>query len=230
MRKISKIMVGAFLFMTIFSLINASNLVFAAQPHNEDIPGDMVQRKLEAHNQTIFTFRNRTRFTFNFSANAQVNIFCDALNIGEKDFQLEVNSEHDLELNMTCTEEQNQLGLMKGNTMQVRNRNRYKYEEGFCISIECNQTQIQARLKILATNQNRDGTWAFYNGTSQEWESVPTAVQNGYLVAETNHFSIWTILIPESEDSIMGYGIIGAMFAGVAMIALVATMLVKRRK
>ena len=230
MRKISKVMVGAFVFMTIFSLINASNLVAAADPPTEIPGGNTIQTKVQAHNRTTYAFMNQTRFTFNCSANAQINIVCDALNIGEKDFQLEVDSEHDLQMNMTCTEEQAQLGLTKGNTMQVRNRNRYRYEEGFCISIECNQSQIQAKFKILATNQNRDGSWAYYDEENEEWVSVPTAVQNGYLVAETNHFSVWTVLIPESEDSIMGYGVIGAMFAGVAMIALVATILVKRRK
>ena len=230
MRKISKIMIGAFIFIAMFSLLNASNLVAAADPHTVIPGGNPIQTKVQANNRTTYAFMNQTRFTFNCSADVDLYIACDAINIGNKDFQLEVDSDRDLQMNMTCTEEQAQLGLTKGNVMQVRNRNRYRYEEGFCISIECNQSQIQAKLKILATNQNRAGTWAFYNGTSQEWEAVPTAVQNGYLVAETNHFSIWTVLIPESEDSIMGYGVFGAMFAGVAMVALVATILVKRRK
>ena len=231
MRKKSKIVIGVFVFLTLFSLINVSNSVAAAPPDTE-IPGDTVQTKLQAHTRVTYAFRNRTRFTFNCSRDVDLNIACDALRIGNKDFQIEVESDHDLQMNMTCTEEQTQLGLMKGNAYQVRNRNRYQYQEGFCISIECNQSQIQAKLKILATEQNRDGTWAYYGEENEEWVSVPTALQNGYLVAETNHFSVWTILIPEAEaeDSITGYGLIGAIFAGVAVIALVSTIMLKRRK
>ena len=35
-------------------------------------------------------------------------------------------------MNMTCTEEQAELGLLKGKTYQIRNRNRFQYQEGFC--------------------------------------------------------------------------------------------------
>ncbi len=230
MRRTSKTIIGVFVVLTLFSLINARDLVAANGPP-VDIPGDTVQTKVQAHNRTTYTFRNRTRLTFNCSANAEVNIVCDALNIGQKDFELEVISENDLQMNMTCTEEQNQLGLMKGHTYRLRNRNRYRYEEGFCISIQCNQSsQIQARLKILATNQNRGGTWAYYAEDTEEWVSVQTTEQNGYLVCETNSFSIWTVLIPESDDTIMGFGSITAIVDVVAVIAIVSVVLLKRRK
>ncbi len=230
MRRTSNIIIGVFIFLTLFSLINASNLVAAKAPP-VDIPGDTIQTKVQAHNKVTYAFKNRTRFTFNCSANAEVNIVCYALNIGQKDFELEVISENDLQMNMTCTEEQNQLGLMKGHTYRIRNRNRYRYEEGFCISIQCNQSsQIQAKLKILATNQNRVGTWAYYAEDTEEWVSVQTVEQNGYLVCETNSFSTWTVLIPESEDTIMGYGSLAAIIVVLAVIAIVSVVLLKRRK
>ena len=144
------------------------------------------------------------------------------MGIGVKYFELEIEADSDLEMNMTCTEEQAELGLLLGNTNQVRNRNRYRYQEGFCISLECNGTNIQARLKIQVTSQNHLGTWAFYNHSTEEWVAVETTIEDGYLVAETNHLSTWTILIPEAGVDytlfiIIGVGVItGAiLFAAV---------------
>ena len=233
MRKLNKIILGAFVFITLFSLINV-NYAIAAQGPPTDVPGDSYQTKLQAHNRTTYAFRNQTRLTSNFSVKAQLNITCDALKIGQKDFELEITSENDLQMNMTCTEEQNQLGLMKGNTYRLRNGSQYRYEEGFCISIHSNHTnQIQAKLKILATNQNRDGTWAYFAENTEEWVSVQTTEQNGYLVCETDHFSTWTILIPESDDasddSIMGYGIVGVVIGVVTVIAIISVLMRKRR-
>ncbi|MEJ2295907.1 MAG: hypothetical protein P8Y23_14215, partial [Candidatus Lokiarchaeota archaeon] len=99
---------------------------------------------------------------------------------------------------MTCKEEQKELGLLKGNTYQIRNRNRYQYQEGFVCNIECNGTFTRAQLRIRATNENRVGSWAYYNETTNEWVTVPTTVEGDYLTAEVTHFSYWTILLPDS--------------------------------
>ena len=56
------------------------------------------------------------------------------------------------------------------------------------------------------------GTWAYYDETSEEWVSVPTSIEDGYLVAETDHFSYWTVLIPESDNNFLFYiGLIGVI-------------------
>ena len=132
-------------------------------------------------------------------------------------------------MTMTCREEQIQLGLQKGSTFRTRERHRYRYEEGFCLQIQCSGT-CDAKLKIQATNQNRNGEWAYYDEADEEWVTVPTTIEDGYLVAETDHFSYWTILIPEADNTLWIYIGVGAAVIGVAVIAVVLVIYQKKRK
>ena len=204
--------------------VNTTLLATAAEPPSIEIAGDSIQTQLQMNNETTYRFRQRTQLTINSSVKLQLRINCDAIGIGIKYFELEIEAPPSpiLEMNMTCTEEQAELGLTLGNMTQVRNRNRYRFQEGFCISLECNGTITRARLRIQVTSQNRLGTWAYYNHSTNEWVAVQTMIQDGYLVAETNHFSTWTILIPEAGIDYMPFIIVGTgIVAGVVILAAV---------
>ncbi len=226
MKKISKILIGSFALMILFTVFSA-NTVFATES-SIDINDDTYQTRIQANNRVMFQFRERTRLTFNSTVNIDVNINCDSLRIGVKSFEIEVECEQDLQMNMTCTEEQAELGLLMGNRYTVRNRHRFLYQEGFCVSIQCNNSgEIQAKLKIEANHQNRIGTWAYYDETSEEWISVPTTIEDGYLVTETDHFSYWTVLIPEAENNLLIYlGLISI----VGILAVISVIFLRRRK
>ncbi|MFW9864995.1 MAG: hypothetical protein ACFFEN_02780 [Candidatus Thorarchaeota archaeon] len=227
MRKTSKILIGTFSLLLLFGIFGV-NTALAVGETSVEINGDHVETQVQANNKVMFTFRQRTRLTLNSTVNIEMNINCDALRIGVKYFEMEIDCDQDLQMNMTCTEEQVQLGLLKGNTYQIRNRNRYQYEEGFCLLIQCNcSNQVQAKLKIQANNQNRVGTWAYYDESSEEWVSVPTTVEDGYLTAETDHFSYWTVLIPESENNLMLY--IG-LISVIGIVAVISAIFFKKRK
>ncbi|MHA1913196.1 MAG: hypothetical protein ACW986_02865 [Promethearchaeota archaeon] len=227
MKKSSKILLGTFAMALLFTVASTSSVVAAGETPVE-VNGDTIQTQIQANNQVMFSFRQRTRLRFNSTVDIDLNIQCDALRIGIKNFAIEIDCDQNMEMNMTCTEEQTQLGLLKGNIYQIRNRNReHLYQEGFCVSIECNSSQIQAKLKIEATNQNRLSTWAYYDETSEEWVPTPSHVEEGYLVTETDHFSFWTVLIPESDNSLMLYvGLISV----VGIVAVLSVVILRRRK
>ncbi len=223
MKTTNKILLGSFCFIMLFAL-NSTIFAAAAEPPIVEVSGDSTETQLQLNNQTTYRFRQRTRLTINSSVNLQLKINCDAMSIGIKYFELEIEAPPGpiLEMNMTCTQEQAELGLTLGNMTQVRNRNRYQFQEGFCISLECNGTFTQARLKIQVTSQNRLGTWAYYNHSTNEWVAVASTTENGYLVAATNHFSTWTILIPEGAVDYLPFIIIGAgVITGVVILAAV---------
>jgi hypothetical protein len=226
MKKINKILIGSFALVILFTVLNA-NTVLATET-SIDINDDTYQTRIQANTRVTFQFRERTRLRFNSTVNIDVDINCDSLRIGVKSFEIEVNCDQDLQMNMICTEEQAELGLLMGNRYTVRNRHRFLYQEGFCVSIQCNNTgEIQAKLKIEANNQNRVGTWAYYDETSEEWISVPTSIEDGYLVTETDHFSYWTLLIPEAENNLLIYlGLISL----VGIIAVISVIFLRRRK
>ncbi|MFX0156229.1 MAG: hypothetical protein ACFE9Q_17035, partial [Candidatus Hodarchaeota archaeon] len=73
------------------------------------------------------------------------------------------------------------------------------------------ETFIRARLRIKTTNENRYGKWAYYDMNNKEWRTVPTHVEDGYLTAETDHFSTWTVLIPVASLNYNTIIIIGSI-------------------
>ncbi|MFW9771542.1 MAG: hypothetical protein ACFFEO_05170 [Candidatus Thorarchaeota archaeon] len=228
MRKLSKILLSTFLLMMLFSTFASLNVVAIDPPDDTvNVSVDTRQQTVEANIRTMFRFRDRTQLTFQANVNLDLNMDCEALQIGVKDFVVEIDGVHDLQMNMTCTREEEQLGLQMGNTYRIRNRNTYQYQEGFCCYIECNGTFTQARIRIQATNQNRVGTWAYYDEATSEWVSVPTTIEDEYLTATITHFSYWTILIPENTTL---YIIIGVSIAIVAAVIVIGIVYLKRRK
>jgi hypothetical protein len=226
MKKFSKIALGSFVFLMIFSIFSITSVLAVGEtevPINNEF---IYQHRIEANNRTMFKFAQQTRLTFTSNVDLVVNIECDASEIGVKFFEIEVNGSGPLLMNMTCTEEQVQLGLQKGFNYRIRERHRYLYEEGFCVQIKCNGT-CEAKLKIQATNRNRLGTWAYYDETEAEWVASPTTIEDGYLITATTHFSYWTILIPETDFTVF---IVIGVVATIGVIALISVLYIRKRK
>ena len=227
MKKLSKILLGTIFLMLLFSTITSFNVVAVGDPDDTvEVPTDTYQAHIQANTMTMFQFRARTQLRVNANVNLDMNFDCEALRIGVKDFALEIEGNGDLQMNMTCTEEQVQLGLLMGNTYQIRNRNRCQYQEGFVVDLECNGTFTRARLSIRVTNENRVGQWAYFDEAIEEWVSVPTTVEDDYLTAEVSHFSTWTILLPDYIMIIVGFTIGGVA----ALIVIASVFYIKKRK
>ena len=61
-------------------------MIFKSGMLNININGDTIQTQIQANNRVMFTFRQRTRLTWNSTVDIDVNIECEALQIGEKYF------------------------------------------------------------------------------------------------------------------------------------------------
>ena len=228
MKKLSKILLGTFFLMILFSTVTSFNVVAIADPDEVvEVPTDSHQAQVHANVATMFRFRQRTQLRVNADVNLDLNLECEALRIGVKDFAVEIEGTGDLTMNMTCTGEQAELGLLLGNTYQMRNRNRYQYQEGFVVDIECDGAFTRAKLRIRATNENRIGQFAYYDEATEEWVSVPTTVEDGYLTAEVSHFSTWTVLLPDYTMLIVGFTIGGGV---VALLVIASVFYIKKRK
>ncbi len=227
MKKLSKILLGTIFLMILFSTITSFNVVAVGDPDDTvEVNGDTYEYHVHADTMTMFRYRAGTQLRLNANVNLDVNFDCEASKIGSKDFALEIEGSGDLLMNMTCTEEQKELGLLMGYTYQIRNRNRVQYQEGFVVNLECNGTFTRARLSIRVTNENRVGQWAYFDEATEEWVSVPTSIKDGYLTAEVTHFSTWTILIPDYTVLIIGLSIGGV----VALIVIGSVIYLKKRK
>ena len=265
-KNFSMVLLSAFTMLIVLSLIGSINVTAVETPDQTiEVQGDAIQTQLQSNVRTMFCFRERTRLTVCANIGLELDINVDALNIGDKDIIIEVEGDNDLRMTMTCAREEAQLGLIKGSPLRARNRNMYRYLEGFCITMECtpnyycqckcdpdctcvcdceckcesecscvcdcqckcdpvcncecdclcrcdqeckcssecpyNGVFLKARLRIRETIQNRLGQWAYYDNENEEWVTVPTINQDGYLTAETNFLSTWTLLIPEETAS-----------------------------
>jgi len=224
MKKTGTIFLAALATILIFSWITAP--IMAAEEGYQTTNGYVVQ----TGEQASYNYTNQNRLTIRnqFAYNITGDISIQSAKISNKDFIIEITeATGDMEMNMTCTEEQEQLGLLMGNRYMIRNRNRFRYQEGFAVNINCNCTEIQARLRIEANNQNRNGEWAYYNGENGQWETVLTTVEDGYLTATTDHFSVWTILIPETNFTL--WIILGGSVAAVAALGIVVYLYKRKR-
>ncbi|MFX0167589.1 MAG: hypothetical protein ACFE9V_19890, partial [Candidatus Hodarchaeota archaeon] len=261
-KSFSKILLSGVMVLIVLSLVGSVNVRAIETPDQTvTVQGDTIQTQLQSNIRTMFWFQERTKLTICANVGLELNINCDAIEIGYKDVIIEVEGDDDLKMTMKCTREEAQLGLMNGSLHRVRNRNTYRYFEGFCITMkstaiccceckcdpkcvcscncvcncesecpcicdcpcecepvcncecdcqckcdseckcnsECphNGTFLKARLRIRETNQNRLSQWAYYNNESEEWYTIPTTNQDGYLTAETSILSTWTLLVPE---------------------------------
>ncbi|MBD3194289.1 MAG: hypothetical protein GF317_04485 [Candidatus Lokiarchaeota archaeon] len=223
MKKMRTLLLGTFLTITVFLILSSSAL--AASPIMAT-----NQYRIEEANGWTHQYTNQNRLTINKTGDFVIEgtIQYQYTNIMNKEFSVEITeASGDLNMNMTCTEEQEELGLLKGQRVTARNRNRFQYQEGFVVNITCNSTQIQARLRIRANQQNRDGTWAYYNGETEEWVPVQSSIQDGYLVADTDHFSVWSVIIPEVDYTL--WIILGGVTAAIAVLGTLIYLMKKRK-
>jgi len=104
MLKVQKLLVSIFLFSILFSMIMGYNTqTVAAASDDEKVnidDGDHVQEQIKANERVRFRFRERTRITVESKEKANCSINCDAKRIGDKDFEIEIETEdpHNLTL------------------------------------------------------------------------------------------------------------------------------------
>jgi hypothetical protein len=211
-----KIILGMFM-LTLFAVSIASlDTVMAA---NVDIPGsDFHNAHQNAGEVTQYQFRQRTQLKINSSSPIDVNMDVDAMAIGEKTFSIEiteVENNEDIELNMTCRQTEAELGVQNGAT--VRNRVRAQLNYGFAMNITANKT-CHALMKMTMTQtEAKTKTWAYFDEEAEEWIPVDSEYVDGELVADTEHFSVWSII--ELGTDYTAYIVIGVV--GVAALGII---------
>ena len=296
-KNISKILLSVVTMLIVLSLVGSFNVRAVETPDQIiEVQEDAIQTHLQSNVRTMFWFQERTRLTICANIGLELDINCEALRIGDKDVVIEVEGDDDLKMTMTCTKEETQLGLMSGSLHRVRNRNTYRYLEGFCIAMkytsnckceckcepecicpcecqckcgsegsctcnypcecdpeckcecdcqcncdpeckcnsECpyNGVFLKARLRIRETNQNRLGQWACYDNENEEWLTIPTTNQDGYLTAETSVLSTWTLLVPEETTPVVtgtvAITVVIALASAIGVLAITVFYLKKR--
>jgi len=194
--------------------------------------GDMEH--VAAGEPALFQYRNMTML-MNCSQNCEV-VFTADPDVTPKILGLSVEPNQTMTLTMNMYR-----SPLQGEQVMERTLN-------FYLGIEPNaelELKAQIRLHInepeLSQELNRavkatSLTWMYWNQTQAQWVSVESYMdQNGYLVCNTDHFSMWTVAeiadTTEKTDSGVPIEYIYIAVAAVAVVAVtVGVFVYKKRK
>ncbi len=221
-----KQLIGLMMLSAMFLVISATIYgSFATAAVDQEIAGSEFNGSQAAGTPVTYRFRQRTQLRLNSSNALTLAIDCDADNIGDQTVEINLDTDAVSTLTMNCTETQAELGLLKGETVQTRTQTRN--QAGFCANLSLqggNLIKAQLKIQIKAENQNKAHVWAYYDNAKAEWVEVPTTVVDGYAVAETTHFSVWTVLT--SDATIDGF----LLLIPVSAAAIIALAVLQKRR
>lgn len=224
-KNLSMIMTATVLFSIMLSLSSVAAMGEQPEP---PIPVDVTQNQFQgtiAGNETSeFTFRNRFKFQIRTNQSMDLEADVDVDEVGDREFGLELNcSEAGLALEVQIRATNDDLGLSNGSKVQ----NTYRFQERFVVNLtldgDCGD--LQARLRINITDDG-EHTWAYLDEETDEFVPVESTYENGELIADTTHFSTWTVLTVDEESSIPGYTALG----GVLGLGVLGLVFIQKRK
>ncbi len=188
-------------------------------PVDTPIGENNYQGSIAGNETSQFTFRNRFQFRIRTNVSLELDMDVEVDQVGDREFELEINTQEQAELTIRINGSDENLGLENGTQVQARNQNRYRYQEQFRLNISCDEP-VEAKLSLKT--EDSEAKWAYYDEDKEDWVTVESSYQDGVLTAETNHFSVWTVLTPD-ESSIPAYSLIGFVTIGSIMGLLIIT-------
>ena len=211
----------------------------AKMPEVPGLPENVVQynktdvvpvnqaEKVLSDKPALFAYQNITML-FNSTMNFDLVITAEAT-ANQQIFGLSMDPNQTMTLTMNLGSEP---------LLSVQNRDK---NFNFFASIEPNATvELTAQLRLFINQTEFDQeldwevtpeklTWMYWNGTQSEWVNVPSFIdQDGYLVCNTDHFSLWTVgemVDPEQTEEVtdmtLVYGGIGVVIVAVVVLGVV---------
>ncbi len=213
----------AVLGMVLLGTIATLSISMVAAQGDVEVNQNQYTIQQQAQEEVNYRFRNRTRLRIQSQEQVNLNMDCDAMNIGDKTFSIELESDGEATLTMTCRREATQLGVQAG--ALIRNQNRHQIREGFAIGLECEE-MTRARIGMEMTRGEAiRASWAYFDEATEEWVEVASSYEDGMLVAETDHFSVWTIVNGGSLVLLwVGIGV------GVVALGAIAAILIRKKR
>lgn len=217
-----KSLLGLFIISIFF--VGMSSFAAGVESGDTPIAGDNAQAQIQAQVQKSYRFRARTRMRINSSVDVDVKMDVDAMKVGDQTFDIQITSaDGPVELNMTCEENEAELGIQS--RKNIRNRNRNRIRENFAIKLQSN-ISVNAKLGLeMSESEGKRSEWAYYDESTEEWVPVDSKYKNGMVTAETDHFSIWTVTTSEAT---IPFSLVGVMIFG--LISVAAVFLYSKKK
>jgi hypothetical protein len=197
----------------------------AAQYNRTDVTPQGLMETVQAMNMSVFFYKNVT-LMMNSTQNCEMNVTIDQ-QIQNRILSINVEANQTMTMTMNITSVAPEgvatmertlnfyMGLEPNATLQLQSQ----------LRLLINQTELNAELnrEVNATQL----TWLYWNQTQNQWVPVESYMtQDGYLVCNTDHFSVWTVAEVAPEDipeNIHIYTIIAVAVAATATTVLLRT-------
>ncbi|MCW4033902.1 MAG: hypothetical protein NWF03_00905 [Candidatus Bathyarchaeota archaeon] len=233
----------ALLLLLIFS-VSTLVCVHATAQNNGNVPPDMPQNaqqvdrsditpyckmeSVQAMNTTVFFYQNVTMM-MNCTQNCEMNVTIDE-QVQNRILAIDVQPNRTMTLAMNMTAEAPEgvatmertlnfyMGLETGEPVELQSQ----------LKLMINQTELEQE---LGRELNMSAlTWLYWNQTQNQWEIVESTMnQDGYLVCNTDHYSIWTVAEVENPEDIPETIHVLTIVA-LAAVAMVVAASLKRNK
>ena len=191
MKKTNRILLGIFSLMVLFSLLNISSV--AATPPQIDVTDkDTYQTQFQAGELYQFRFRLRTQLAFRFNVNVDANLYCDAMQIGSKDFVLELGCGYGRVLSYIASKATRVIGIDNANSNLVLAKKMLNhFSNCFLLTMDAINLTFQSHMfDIVICIQN--GMSAFQVDKSKLIaESIRVTKNNGYILFSSYSNRFW---------------------------------------
>lgn len=213
-KKTTSIVIGFIIISSIYFTVLVSALVQDQQKGPlgppTDIPGQLqinmtdttpnrYQHMVQANSPQLIRFRNMT-MCFNASHNLRLNITAQN-QMRIRYFSLNIGTNKSLNLNMILNQT-TPAGISKPNFglekyFMIESNATEPFRATLCFYLNGSELESELNRKIWRERL----TWCFWNGT--EWEPVNSNLtEDDCLIAETEHFSTWTVMEKHQPNEI----------------------------
>jgi len=181
--------------------------------------------QVKAGEPSLFCYRNTTML-MNCTRNCDI-IFTADPDVSPKIFGFSIDPNQTMTLTMNLSG-----SPLEGAQVMERTLN-------FYLGIEPNATlqlSAQIRLHINQTELNQELnrevntsrlTWMYWNRTRAEWEKVESYIdENGYLVCDTEHFSVWTVAEIDNAEEALQFGLnMAYVYAAICVVIVIVLVI-----
>lgn len=164
---------------------------------NESTSINQFQHQEEIQNGSMkqYQFRNRTRLQFEGNVTTLLNVTCDADEIGDQNLTIQYHAENEVAIQLQLNATNSGLNLTNQHRIQTQNNMLYQFKYLIVCNLSRNTTDnMITTLRLRIQDQDRNSTWAWYNETSEIFETIPSVYINGELIANTTHYSTYVVL------------------------------------
>lgn len=213
----------------VFVLVGLPTSVLAIPPPpiSEEVHGHNYAGEVSGGQLLQLRFQQRTRFEFRANVSVNIDLACDAENVGFHQLRMEYQADENVNLQVRINATMLNLPMdsVLQNRVRLANGSAYEYRHRFVMNLSRDTTDpMNTTLRLRLTAM--DGSiWAWINETTNEVIPLQSWQDGDELVASTDHYSTFVVITPtETLDPIIMILVLASVITAVVIIMWITKM------